>query len=348
MIKFFRGIRKTLLAEKRFSKYLLYAIGEIVLVVIGILIALQIDNWNEQGKNEAKIDKLFNEVLGDIESNIYKIDDILKGMIDTDSIATLILNDKYNAEDFRDKSYLHTVNFFSFNNSYNQSQNGYKSLMNSIEEIPDTHKGLLKNLEELYGMRTKEVFEFQKSIYTLSDEIDKYHVLNTSWYSSEWGENENEEAIKYYTQSPIYKNWVALCLKKREAYREPLKKLKQSCILNYFYIRDRVNSDLPIPEFIPRNVIELSDEELLKYVGCYSLDNWTFFIRKHNGYLLFGDKNSSTYLLTTNKDGYFVNEFSNDYDSLMEFEKDEKGEVVSMNYLVGDHVEKAQKLDNCD
>jgi len=47
MIKFFRKIRQQLLAENKFTKYLIYAIGEIVLVVIGILIALSINNWNE-------------------------------------------------------------------------------------------------------------------------------------------------------------------------------------------------------------------------------------------------------------------------------------------------------------
>ena len=46
MIRFFRQIRQRLLTEKGFNKYLLYAIGEIFLVVIGILLALQIDNWN--------------------------------------------------------------------------------------------------------------------------------------------------------------------------------------------------------------------------------------------------------------------------------------------------------------
>ena len=50
MIKFFRKIRQNLLVENKFSKYLLYAIGEIVLVVIGILIALSINNWNEHRK----------------------------------------------------------------------------------------------------------------------------------------------------------------------------------------------------------------------------------------------------------------------------------------------------------
>jgi hypothetical protein len=50
MFKFFRKIRHRLLAENRVSRYLLYALGEIVLVVIGILIALEINNWNEGQK----------------------------------------------------------------------------------------------------------------------------------------------------------------------------------------------------------------------------------------------------------------------------------------------------------
>ncbi len=50
MIKFFRNIRKKRLNEGQTSKYFKYAIGEIVLVVIGILIALQINNWNEHRK----------------------------------------------------------------------------------------------------------------------------------------------------------------------------------------------------------------------------------------------------------------------------------------------------------
>lgn len=51
MIKFFRNIRQNLLNEGKTSKYFKYAIGEIILVVIGILIALQINNWNEGRKD---------------------------------------------------------------------------------------------------------------------------------------------------------------------------------------------------------------------------------------------------------------------------------------------------------
>ena len=53
MIKFFKKARKQLLTENKFTKYLIYALGEIILVIIGILIALQINNAN-QGLNHSK------------------------------------------------------------------------------------------------------------------------------------------------------------------------------------------------------------------------------------------------------------------------------------------------------
>ena len=54
MIKFFRKIRQKLLSENKFSKYLIYAIGEIILVVIGILIAVSINNANTYRKDRIK------------------------------------------------------------------------------------------------------------------------------------------------------------------------------------------------------------------------------------------------------------------------------------------------------
>ncbi|WP_282134332.1 DUF6090 family protein [Seonamhaeicola maritimus] len=69
MIKFFRNIRKKLLAEGNKGKYLKYAIGEIVLVVIGILIALSINNWNEERKRTKQEQKILISLKSDfIES----------------------------------------------------------------------------------------------------------------------------------------------------------------------------------------------------------------------------------------------------------------------------------------
>lgn len=62
MFKFFRRVRQALLSESKFGKYLLYAIGEISLVMIGILLALQVNNWNEERK-ERKIEQSYIKLL---------------------------------------------------------------------------------------------------------------------------------------------------------------------------------------------------------------------------------------------------------------------------------------------
>ena len=67
MIKFFREIRQKLLSQNRISQYLLYAIGEIVLVVIGILIALQVNNWNENRKLQNEELNLLLELKSNLE-----------------------------------------------------------------------------------------------------------------------------------------------------------------------------------------------------------------------------------------------------------------------------------------
>lgn len=67
MIKFFRHIRKRFVLENKLSKYLLYAIGEIILVVIGILIALSINNWNENRKLQREEVSLLQEVRSNLE-----------------------------------------------------------------------------------------------------------------------------------------------------------------------------------------------------------------------------------------------------------------------------------------
>ena len=68
MIKLFRNIRKNLLAEGKTTHYLKYAIGEIILVVIGILIALQVNNWNEKRKAQ----NFEHEILSLIDQNLQQ------------------------------------------------------------------------------------------------------------------------------------------------------------------------------------------------------------------------------------------------------------------------------------
>lgn len=74
MIKFFRNIRQSLLKENKTSKYLKYAIGEIALVMIGILLALQVNNWNQSNKDKLTEQMYLKNILSDLRDQNTSID----------------------------------------------------------------------------------------------------------------------------------------------------------------------------------------------------------------------------------------------------------------------------------
>lgn len=74
MLRLFRNIRKRLAADNNLPKYTRYAIGEILLVTVGILIALQVNNWNEQRKQRNKELHYLANLKNDLKLNIAEID----------------------------------------------------------------------------------------------------------------------------------------------------------------------------------------------------------------------------------------------------------------------------------
>ena len=78
MLRFFRKLRERLLTENKFSKYLLYAIGEIILVVIGILIALQLNTWNEDRKVKMKEKAYLQRFHKELELNLNEMDRLIQ------------------------------------------------------------------------------------------------------------------------------------------------------------------------------------------------------------------------------------------------------------------------------
>ncbi|MCB0647851.1 MAG: hypothetical protein KDC49_14380 [Saprospiraceae bacterium] len=73
-MKIFRNIRQALLEENKTTRYLKYAVGEIILVVIGILIALQINNWNEERKEGIVEKNLLSNLREEFEDNLTDLD----------------------------------------------------------------------------------------------------------------------------------------------------------------------------------------------------------------------------------------------------------------------------------
>ena len=78
MIKLFRKIRQNLLFENKFSKYLIYAIGEIALVMIGILLALQVNNWNQLKQHKSELSNHFHTLLENIGDDQVNLDSLVE------------------------------------------------------------------------------------------------------------------------------------------------------------------------------------------------------------------------------------------------------------------------------
>ncbi|MBC3846824.1 hypothetical protein H8K90_10575 [Winogradskyella echinorum] len=93
MIKFFRKIRQNLLMDNKTGKYFKYAIGEIVLVVIGIIIALQINNWNENRKNKITEADYYCRILDDLKLNEKLIDENYKLTTDRIKLTKSLIKD---------------------------------------------------------------------------------------------------------------------------------------------------------------------------------------------------------------------------------------------------------------
>jgi len=78
MLRFFRHIRKKLIEQDNARKYLLYAIGEIALVMIGILLALQVNNWNEDRKERQRERTYLNKLLEEAERDSSSLQGVIK------------------------------------------------------------------------------------------------------------------------------------------------------------------------------------------------------------------------------------------------------------------------------
>jgi len=92
MIKFFRKIRYDLMGKNKTGKYLKYAIGEIILVVIGILIALSINNWNQGKKRINQGKEYVNEINNDVKNDVANINNVLNELEDQKQGSQFVLS----------------------------------------------------------------------------------------------------------------------------------------------------------------------------------------------------------------------------------------------------------------
>ena len=216
MIYFFRKIRNALMAQKKWQQYLAYALGEIILVVIGILLALQVNNWNDERIEQKALKSTFGYVLEDLAKDSIQLTQLKEQRQEAvDYCSGMIL------------SYLKGQPF---------SVDAHKQRLGLVFY----EQKFIRNLESFQKLEQSELFE-SESYYPVREKIDAYNEeINRLVYDEErmnYFIEENERAMiednsliviyEYYRgiknypmteTSPNEINWLEL-LKSSPAFR---------------------------------------------------------------------------------------------------------------------------------
>lgn len=271
MIKFFRRIRQRLLSQNRFKKYLVYAIGEIILVVIGILIALQINNANENSKNEEVIRMILKQVHSELAENIHEVNRLNRYFQRKDSVIRLMMNDKIDLANFKgnyDASIRSNAVFIV-------KDQGFKNLLSNSNKIPHELDSLISKLKNLFILQKEEVEFNNKAIDNNVIEYEKWLKFNTSWYKERYfdaNRKPSKEELEFYTsKTSLFKNFV---LDYYLAGPNGLNFASNQFRYHSYSLYKELSEFLEIPEEeISSFSTPLTDEEKNEIIGSYKFNN---------------------------------------------------------------------------
>ncbi len=290
--------------KNKTGKYLKYAIGEIVLVVIGILIALSINNWNEQTKIEAKIDAIFKNVLEELGKNIDNCNNLTKFYQTKDTIFNLVLNDKLTYNDYANPKIQGIFNTTTLYGTVTLNRHAYDNLMLNMDEISIKYNDIVSELNVLHTVNKNIVDDFSE----LTKNMVNNNLLERSekfeWHSFQGSPNKNEGFINYMLTNYTYKNKV--------------KDFQTSGIGNHLrhtleYRAKAVNIYQNLATLIDEPTVDdsfLLDSDLVKnWLGDWETEQFpdevaTFYVEKNQLYVKFNvnsDDNINVYVLSKNK-----------------------------------------------
>ncbi|MCK0180573.1 DUF6090 family protein [Flavobacteriaceae bacterium S0862] len=160
MIKFFRHIRYNFMETGKTGKYLKYAIGEIILVVIGILIALSINNWNEEKKSIKKSREILFDIKENVEFNTIQFQEDIEITNDVINSIDIILNNINVTKIYNDSLDKHFRRATYWETSRWKSS-GYEAIISHGVEIIQS-KELRESIIDLYEISYPEIAEYTR------------------------------------------------------------------------------------------------------------------------------------------------------------------------------------------
>ena len=192
--------------KNKTGKYLKYAIGEIILVVIGILIALQINNWNEARKLQNTMKSVYSIIKTDLLSDIKNIDMTFTEMAPRDSIFKRVINGEMTKEDYENCKNCSSI-LYSFPDIVLNNR-GLKLLEDNRTAFDSYQDSLSIEISDFYAYFNTEIDVDLEEVAI--DYFDNYSYFknNKSWFGDYINGVKNDELINYVLTSDDYINRV--------------------------------------------------------------------------------------------------------------------------------------------
>ena len=216
MLSYLRHIRQKLLEENRLKKYILYVIIEVFIVFVGILIAIRVDNWNEERIRAENTKILFKEVSDELVLNIKSIDRVIDDYILKDSLYFKVLNNLADFEDYKASPLL-----FHFPLSYDRSNlmrplmpksaslvnDDFNELLARKDHLNKLQDSIFSELKDLYGKRKTSIDVDDKTTLDAILYVRQTRMRELPWWSSYISKGVvSDEMIQYALNNPFYLN----------------------------------------------------------------------------------------------------------------------------------------------
>ncbi|MGB0916572.1 MAG: hypothetical protein ACPGU4_03185 [Flavobacteriales bacterium] len=334
MIKFFRKIRQQLLSENKFSKYLIYALGEIVLVVIGILIALGLNDYNAKVKSQDRLTGLLKEVRTELAVNINRSTPLLQWYSERDSLISMIMSDTLAKEVYATDMNIRKV--IEYYDTYEVKSNAFDRLMANNSSMPAQYDTLIDDLKTIYVSEWEIVKSLNKSVEAVVLENNDRIKKTKSWYS-DWvySSGITEEATEMMFSDSIYRNYVAeYWLIGVSNHAGFIQLLRSDAYIVYL----ELSNELGLPDKVGPALMKIFNTS--NCPGKYVFENDTISISEKDGRLLFQFPNRDVEELLPFDESQFIPSKTFAFCRLT---KDENGQVNGLTFRTGSYNKTFQK-----
>ena len=202
---FTKSLKLRSFTNKRVGRYMLYALGEIVLVVAGILIALQINNYNEDRKQKKLVDGVLQSITYDLELDTLAFGLAIKYYEARDSVAKAIIDDKYSREDFEKCTLCPTL--ISTFVPLKINDKGYARLKEVVDSAKEKDT-LTVEIVQFYNQFDALLTQFGDEVKDFTLENVRDWRDNQPWFSTVTS-GRMDDRLFDYMESQDYKNKVA-------------------------------------------------------------------------------------------------------------------------------------------